>query len=79
MKRIGAGCIVTVQEAILAHWFKGKGLAITIGIQIAISRLSSFLAAITVVPIAENTGFYGNGFSFFLSFFSFLFFSQFSN
>lgn len=59
---------MTVQEAILAHWFKGRWLAITLGIQIAASRLSSFLATGTVVPIAESTGFYGNGGN--LSFFS---------
>ncbi|KCV67742.1 hypothetical protein H696_05851 [Fonticula alba] len=59
---IGAGYIVTVQEAILAHWFEGRGLALTIGLQIAMSRLSSFLATGTVVPISESTGFYGNAF-----------------
>jgi len=36
---IGSGSIVTVQEAILAHWFHGRGLAITIGLQISLSRL----------------------------------------
>jgi len=56
-----------VQEAILAHWFKGKGLAIALGIQIAFSRLSSFLATGTVVPISEYFEFYGSGQ--FLSFF----------
>jgi MFS family permease len=36
---IGSGTIVTIQVAILSHWFKGKGLAIVVGIQIAMSRL----------------------------------------
>jgi hypothetical protein len=36
---VGAGCIVTVQEAILAHWFHGRGLAIAVGLQISMSRL----------------------------------------
>jgi len=58
---VGAGSIVTVQESILAYWFKGKGLPIALGIQIACARLSGFLAAGTVVPIAENLDFYGYG------------------
>jgi MFS family permease len=36
---IGSGTIVTIQMAILSHWFKGKGLAIVIGIQVAASRM----------------------------------------
>jgi len=59
---LGAGCIVTVQEAILAHWFKGRSLALVIGFQLAISRLSSFLAVSTVTPIINATGFYGTAF-----------------
>ena len=39
LKSVGSGSIVTVQEAILAHWFHGRGLAITIGLQISLSRL----------------------------------------
>ncbi|RGB31982.1 major facilitator superfamily domain-containing protein [Rhizophagus diaphanus] len=56
---IGSGTIVIVQTAILSHWFKGKGLAIAVGTQIAVSRLASFLSNLTVVPIWESTGFYG--------------------
>ncbi|CAG8797255.1 21008_t:CDS:2 [Gigaspora margarita] len=56
---IGSGTIATVQTTILSHWFKGKGLSIVVGIQIATSRLSSFLANLTVVPIKDATGFYG--------------------
>jgi MFS family permease len=59
---VGAGCIVTVQEAILAHWFQGKSLAIAIGVQIAISKIAGALAMGTVVPIRDSTGFYGNAF-----------------
>ncbi|CAG8749974.1 4837_t:CDS:2, partial [Funneliformis mosseae] len=36
---IGSGNINIVQVTILSHWFKGKGLAIAVGIQIATSRL----------------------------------------
>lgn len=61
VSRVGAGSIVTVQEAILAHWFKGKGLAVALGIQIACARLSSFLATGTVVPITRHFDFYGYG------------------
>ncbi|CAG8800152.1 15027_t:CDS:2, partial [Cetraspora pellucida] len=55
---IGSGTIVIVQTTILSHWFKGKGLSIAVGIQIATSRLSSFLGNLTVVPIKDATGFY---------------------
>ncbi|RIB14947.1 major facilitator superfamily domain-containing protein [Gigaspora rosea] len=61
---IGSGTILTVQTTILSHWFKGKGLAIAVGMQIAMSRLSSFLANLTVVPIKNATGFYGWAFWF---------------
>ncbi|CAG8528576.1 9878_t:CDS:2, partial [Dentiscutata erythropus] len=61
---IGSGTIVTVQTTILSHWFKGKGLSIAVGIQIATSRLSSFLGNLTVVPIWKGTGFYGWAFWF---------------
>ncbi|CAH1767964.1 1003_t:CDS:2, partial [Entrophospora sp. SA101] len=53
---LGSGPIVIVQVAILSNWFRGKGLAIAVGIQIAVSRLSSFLANLTVIPIAKVTG-----------------------
>ncbi|CAG8505991.1 10817_t:CDS:2 [Scutellospora calospora] len=61
---IGSGTIVTIQTTILSHWFKGKGLSIVIGVQIAASRLSSFLANLTVVQIKDATGFYGWAFWF---------------
>ncbi|KAJ1905200.1 hypothetical protein IWQ60_012329 [Tieghemiomyces parasiticus] len=59
---LGSGTIVTIQETILSHWFTGKGLAMTIALQIATARLSSFLSMGTTVPIAEATGFYGYAF-----------------
>nr|CAG8517109.1 13088_t:CDS:10 [Entrophospora candida] len=62
MYGIGSGTIVTIQTAILSHWFKGKGLAIAVGVQIAAARLSSFLANLTVIPITRVTGFYGYAF-----------------
>ncbi|KAJ2761387.1 hypothetical protein IWQ56_005267, partial [Coemansia nantahalensis] len=40
---LGSGSITVVQETILGSWFKGKGLAITIAIQITTSRIASFL------------------------------------
>ncbi|CAJ0840224.1 12545_t:CDS:2 [Entrophospora sp. SA101] len=69
---LGSGPIVIVQVAILSNWFRGKGLAIAVGIQIAVSRLSSFLANLTVIPIAKVTGSYKWAFWFtaFLCFFS---------
>ncbi|KAJ1977827.1 hypothetical protein H4R33_006134, partial [Dimargaris cristalligena] len=36
---LGSGTIVTIQETILSHWFTGKGLAMTIALQIATARL----------------------------------------
>eukprot|EP00732_Lithocolla_globosa_P002490 Lithocolla_globosa_v1_NODE_1650_length_2420_cov_9.449471.p1 type:complete len:520 gc:universal NODE_1650_length_2420_cov_9.449471:516-2075(+) len=61
---MGSGTIVIVQESILAHWFYKREYAFVIGLQIAISRLSGFLATGTVVPIAEATGHYANAFWF---------------
>ncbi|CAG8456318.1 14922_t:CDS:2 [Funneliformis mosseae] len=71
---IGSGTIVIVQVTILSHWFKGKGLAIAVGIQIAASRLFGFLANITVIPITKLTGSYKWAFWFaaFLCIFSML-------
>ncbi|KAF0408075.1 MFS general substrate transporter [Gigaspora margarita] len=61
---IGSGTIITIQTTILSHWFKGKGLSIALGIQIATARLASFLANLTVVPIKRVAGFYGWAFWF---------------
>ena len=64
---LGEGCIVTVQEAILAHWFRGRSLGIVIGLQLALSRLANFLAVSTVVPIIEASGGSGSGPAFWVS------------
>ena len=59
---LGAGVIVTAQEAILSHWFRGKGLGIAIGLQIAVSRATGWTAIVSVKPISDATGWYGNAF-----------------
>ncbi|KAJ1788245.1 hypothetical protein LPJ67_002941, partial [Coemansia sp. RSA 1938] len=59
---LGSGTITVVQETILGSWFKGKGLAITIAIQITTSRIASFLSMGTAIPIANRFGFYGAAF-----------------
>ncbi|RCH86311.1 Major facilitator super domain-containing protein 1 [Rhizopus azygosporus] len=71
---IGSGTVVIVQETILSQWFKGRSLAAVIALMMTISRLSSFLAQATVVPIASWLGWYGYGFWFsaILCIFSFL-------
>ncbi|KAJ1978864.1 hypothetical protein H4R34_003046 [Dimargaris verticillata] len=58
----GSSTIVTAQETILSHWFRGKGLALSIGVQIMVSKLFGWLASATIVEVAERTGFYGNAF-----------------
>ncbi|KAG5459242.1 MAG: hypothetical protein BJ554DRAFT_376, partial [Olpidium bornovanus] len=55
----GAGTVVVTQHSILSSWFRGKGLAVAFGLQIAVGRLSSFLAAGTVVPIQNWAGHWG--------------------
>ncbi|KAJ2799445.1 hypothetical protein H4R20_004438 [Coemansia guatemalensis] len=59
---LGSGTVTVVQETILGSWFKGKGLAITIAIQITTSRVASFLSMGTAIPIAHRFGFYGAAF-----------------
>ncbi|KAI8051028.1 major facilitator superfamily domain-containing protein [Syncephalis plumigaleata] len=54
---LGSGSITVVQGTILSHWFRGKGLAIAMGLEVAISRLASYLSMATVVSIAQWTGF----------------------
>ncbi|KAJ3361969.1 Major facilitator super domain-containing protein 1 [Allomyces arbusculus] len=56
---LGSMTIITVQHTILAHWFRGSALAIVVGVQIATSRLASFLAMLVTVPIKNVTGWYG--------------------
>ncbi|KAJ2384897.1 hypothetical protein GGI23_006831, partial [Coemansia sp. RSA 2559] len=59
---LGSGTITVVQETILGSWFKGKGLAITIAIQITTSRIASFLSMGTAIPVAKQFDFYGAAF-----------------
>ncbi|CEP14934.1 hypothetical protein [Parasitella parasitica] len=59
---IGSGTVVIVQETILSQWFQGRSLAAVIALMMTVSRLSSFLAQATVVPIAKWSGWYGYGF-----------------
>ncbi|KAI9230732.1 MAG: major facilitator superfamily domain-containing protein [Piptocephalis tieghemiana] len=61
---LGSGSIVIVQGTILTHWFKGGGLSWAMGLQIAVSRLASYLSMATVVPIMRWTGWYGYAFWF---------------
>lgn len=56
---LGSGTIVTVQETIISHWFSGKGLGASMGLKLAVTRLGSFMAFATVIPITEYFGFYG--------------------
>lgn len=53
---LGAGLIVTMQESILSKWFRNHNLAIAMGMELSISRLSSFLGTLTANPIAVRTG-----------------------
>ncbi|KAJ2964790.1 hypothetical protein NQZ79_g329 [Umbelopsis isabellina] len=71
---IGSGTVVIVQETILSHWFSGRRLAGVVSLMLTTSRLSSFAAQATMIPIAEWTGWYGYSlwFSAALCFFSLL-------
>ncbi|KAG0742116.1 hypothetical protein G6F57_000956 [Rhizopus arrhizus] len=53
---IGSGLIVTMQEAILYKWFRTHHLAIAIGLQVSITRLSNFVGTLAANPIAARTG-----------------------
>lgn len=53
---IGSGLIVTMQESLLSKWFRTKHLSIAIGLQLSISRLSTFLGTLVANPVAESTG-----------------------
>ncbi|KAI9301473.1 major facilitator superfamily domain-containing protein [Cunninghamella echinulata] len=61
---IGSGTVVIVQETILSQWFKGRSLAAVIALMLTVSRLASFMAQATVIPIANWSGWYGYGFWF---------------
>ncbi|CEG75538.1 hypothetical protein RMATCC62417_10563 [Rhizopus microsporus] len=53
---IGSGLIVTMQESLLSKWFRTKHLSIAIGLQLSISRLSTFLGTLVANPVASATG-----------------------
>lgn len=53
---IGSGLIVTMQESLLSKWFRTQHLSFAIGMQLSISRLSSFLGNLVANPIASATG-----------------------
>ncbi|KAG2187362.1 hypothetical protein INT44_005048 [Umbelopsis vinacea] len=71
---IGSGTVVIVQETILSHWFSGRSLAGVVSLMLTTSRLASFAAQASMIPIAEWTGWYGYAlwFSAALCFFSML-------
>lgn len=52
---IGSGLIVTMQESLLSKWFRTQHLSFAIGLQLSISRLSSFLGTLVSNPIAQAT------------------------
>ncbi|CAO3651632.1 unnamed protein product [Mucor fragilis] len=53
---IGSGLIVTMQESLLSKWFRTKHLSIAIGLQLSISRLSTFLGTLVANSVAVATG-----------------------
>ncbi|KAF7732113.1 hypothetical protein EC973_006368 [Apophysomyces ossiformis] len=61
---IGSGSVVIVQETILSQWFRGRSLAVVVALMLTVSRLASFSAQATVVPIARWTGWWGYAFWF---------------
>lgn len=59
---VGSGSVVIVQETILSQWFRGRSLAAVVALMLTVSRLASFLAQATVIPISNWSGWYGYGF-----------------
>lgn len=53
---IGSGLIVTMQESLLSKWFRTRHLSIAIGLQLSISRLSTFLGTLVANAVADATG-----------------------
>ncbi|KAI8074860.1 major facilitator superfamily domain-containing protein [Gongronella butleri] len=53
---VGSGLIVTMQESLLSKWFRTQHLSIAIGLQLSISRLSSFIGNMVANPIALAKG-----------------------
>lgn len=54
---LGSESLVVVQSAILARWFKGKELALSFGISLAVSRLGTLFTFNTEALIAERAGY----------------------
>lgn len=52
----GSECLIVVQSAIIARWFKGKEMAMAFGIALAISRLGTLFAFNTEELIAAHFG-----------------------
>ncbi|KAI9282247.1 major facilitator superfamily domain-containing protein [Sporodiniella umbellata] len=53
---VGSGLIVTMQESLLSKWFRTQHLSIVIGLQLSVSRLSTFLGTLVANPVASATG-----------------------
>ncbi|KAI8098335.1 major facilitator superfamily domain-containing protein [Gilbertella persicaria] len=53
---IGSGLIVTMQESLLSKWFRTRHLSIAIGLQLSISRLSTFLGTLVANSVAKASG-----------------------
>ncbi|CAO3633969.1 unnamed protein product [Cunninghamella blakesleeana] len=53
---LGDSMITTMQEAILAKWFRNQQLAIVIGIKLCSSRLTQWLGRMVCYPIVYSTG-----------------------
>ena len=53
---MGSEPLVVAQSAILARWFKGKELALSFGIALAVSRLGTLFTFNTEALVAERTG-----------------------
>jgi len=52
----GSESLIVAQSAILARWFRGKELALSFGITLAIMRLGTLFSFNTVSSISENFG-----------------------
>jgi MFS family permease len=53
---MGSEPLVVAQSAILARWFKGKELALSFGIALAVSRLGTLFTFNTEALVAERSG-----------------------
>ena len=53
----GSESLVVAQNAILSRWFRGKELALSFGLSLALSRLGTLISFNTEAVIAERMGF----------------------